>query len=244
MYKVGIVAALEREVRGLWSMKGWKWQPVEREHDGRKFQFFEDGQDVVVICGGIGEVAARRAAEAMLALYAPSMIYSAGFAGALEPGMKVGQVFEPAQIVRAGDGSRVNLDRGAGVLVSFGAVASPEQKAKLRDSFGAQLVDMEAAAVARAAELREVHFAAVKAISDEFDFEFPEMERFVDSDGQFQQGRFALYAALRPWLWVKVSRLAANSRKASHALGLWLTKSLHWIIADAPEPGRKAERRP
>ncbi len=240
MYKLGIVAAMEREVRSLWKMKGRTWQFVKREHDERTFQFFEDGQDVVVICGGIGEVAARRAAEAMLALYAPSMIYSVGFAGALEPGIKVGHVFEPAQIVRAGDGSRVSLDRGTGVLVSFGAVASPEQKAKLRDSFGAQLVDMEAAAVARAAELRGASFYAVKAVSDECDFEFPEMQRFVDSDGQFQEGRFALYVALRPWLWWKVIRLAANSRKASEALGLWLTKSLHSMIADAPEPGQGA----
>ena len=101
---------------------------------------------------------------------------------------------------------------GEGVLVSFGSVASPEQKAKLRDSFGAQAVDMEAAAVARAAEVRGVEFAVVKVISDEFDFSFPSMERFVDSNGQFLEGRFAWFAALRPWLWPQVAAAGAEQQ--------------------------------
>jgi len=55
-------------------------------------------------------------------------------------------------------------------------------------------------------------------ISDEFDFDFPSMERFVDPAGQFSEARFALYAALRPWLWARVARLARNSRHASQVL--------------------------
>jgi adenosylhomocysteine nucleosidase len=152
------------------------------------------------------------------------VIYSVGFAGALDPGLKVGSIVQPRRVVNAGDGSSVNLNRGEGVLVSFGSVASPEQKASLRDSFGAQAVDMEAAAVARAAEVRRVEFAVVKVISDEVDFRFPSTERFVDSNGQFLEGRFAWFAALRPWLWPQVVRLAGNSNRASHALSDWLRK--------------------
>jgi adenosylhomocysteine nucleosidase len=123
-----------------------------------------------------------------------------------------------------GDGSSVSLERGDGVLVSFGSVASPAQKAKLRASFGAQMVDMEAAAVARAAEARGVEFAAVKVISDDFDFSFPWLERFVDSDGKSLEARVALYAALRPWLWPQMARLARNGRRASAALCGWLER--------------------
>jgi len=127
-------------------------------------------------------------------------------------------------VVNAGDGSSVNLNWGEGVLVSFGAVASPAQKAKLRDSFAAQAVDMEAASVARAAEARGVGFAVVKVISDEFDFSFPAMERFVDPSGRFVESRFALFAAVRPWQWPRVLRLARNSSRASRALCDWLRK--------------------
>ena len=89
---------------------------------------------------------------------------------------------------------------------------------RLRESFGAEAVDMEAAAVARAAEARGVEFGAVKAISDEVEFEFPATERFVDAEGRFSEGRFAVYAILRPWLWWRVIQLAKNSKQASRAL--------------------------
>jgi adenosylhomocysteine nucleosidase len=211
--KVAIVAALEREVRPLVKT----WRAHEREHGGRRFRFFEN-DDLVVVCGGMGAEAARRAAEAAIELYTPVMIYSAGFAGALDRELKVGDVVCPRRVINAGDGSSVVLDSGDAVLVSFGAVANPEQKAKLRESYGAQLVDMEAAAVARAAELRGVAFGVVKAISDTCDFEFPATEQFVNSDGEFLEMRFALYAAIRPWLWLRVTKLARNSSRAAQAL--------------------------
>jgi adenosylhomocysteine nucleosidase len=217
MSRVAIVAALEREVRPLIR----DWRVSEKDVGGRRFRFFEK-DDFGVVCGGIGAEAARRAAEAAIAIYAPSVMYSAGFAGALDAALKVGDVVQPRRVVNAGDGSSVSLDRGESVLVSFGSVASPAQKASLRDSFGAHAVDMEAAAVARAAEARGAEFVVVKVISDEFNFSFPSMERFVDSNGQFLQGRFAWFAAVRPWLWPQVARLARNSNRASLALCDWL----------------------
>ncbi|MFZ1140656.1 MAG: hypothetical protein ABR881_03780 [Candidatus Sulfotelmatobacter sp.] len=217
MSKVAIVVALEREVRPVVK----KWRVCAKEVGGRRFRFFEK-DEIVLVCGGIGAEAARRAAEAVIAIYAPSVIYSAGFAGALDPALKIGDVVHPRRVVNAGDGSSVNLDQGECVLVSFGSIASPAQKASLRDSFGAQVVDMEAAAVARAAEARGTGFAVVKAISDEFDFTLPSTERFVDFDGQFLERRFAWFMALRPWLWPQVARLARNSNRASCALCNWL----------------------
>lgn len=238
-FRVAMVAAMEREVRPLVK----RWRLVETEHSGRLFRFFEE-DEVVLVCGGIGAESARRAAEAVIAIYAPGVVYSVGFAGALDAGMKVGSVVQPAQVINAGDGSRVNLSEGNGVLVSFESVATLAQKAKLRESFGAQFVDMEAAAVARAAQARGVEFAAVKAISDEFDFTFPAMERFVDSDGGFQQARFAAFAALRPWLWLKVWELAHNSNLASSALCDWLLSSMNRMTASAPGQKLEAIQRP
>jgi adenosylhomocysteine nucleosidase len=208
---------LEREVRPL--VKSWR--VTDKEHDGRRFRFFENGE-VVVVCGGIGAAASRRASEAVIAIFDPNIICSAGFAGALDPKLRVGDVVRPSSVINAGDGSRTVVEGGEGVLVSFASVASPLQKSKLRDSFGADVVDMEAAAVARSAEARHKQFTVVKAISDEMDFEFPAMDRFIDADGRFSQGRFAWYAGVRPWLWPRVMRLARNSKRASHALCAYL----------------------
>jgi len=213
MSRVAIVAALEREVRPL--VKGWR--VIEKDHDGRRFRFLEE-RDIVLVCGGVGAAAARRAAEAIISNFAPELVWSAGFAGALDPKLDVGDVIRPEYVINAGDGSRVNVGSGRGILVSFGSVASPQQKAKLRESYGAQAVDMEAAAVAHSAEAHGIAFAAVKVISDAVNFEFPAMERFVDSDGRFSEGRFAWFAALRPWLWPQVLKLARNSSCAAHSL--------------------------
>src|SRR5690242_17545496 len=84
--KVAVVAALEREI--LPFVKNWAH--VIREYDGRSFRFFENAGNVV-LCGGIGPEAARRAAEAVIALYRPTLLISAGFAGALNPALEVGQ---------------------------------------------------------------------------------------------------------------------------------------------------------
>jgi adenosylhomocysteine nucleosidase len=211
--KVAMVAALEREVRAL--VKGWR--AVERDYQDRRSKFFEN-RSAVLVCGGIGAEAARRATEAVIALYQPELVQSVGFAGALDPALKVGEIFSPSRIIDARDGSSVETGSGRGVLVSTTSVASAEQKAKLAVSYGAQAVDMEAAAVALGAQARGVRFMAVKAISDESTFAMPSLDRFVDRDGQFCEMAFAASLATRPWLWSRFFQLARNSAKASRAL--------------------------
>ena len=226
--KLAIVAALEREVHPL----VMDWPVTVKEHAGRTFRFFENG-DAVVICGGIGAEPARRAAEAAIALYAPEIIYSAGFAGALDPSLKVADILVPARVIDAGDASAVETGTGKGILVTFGAVATPEQKTKLAKSFNAQAVDMEAAAVARAAAARGVRFAAVKVISDEVGFELPGMHlpqgsgqgAFISPSGDFLTARFAGFILLRPWTWAAALRLAGNSKRAARALCTWLEQN-------------------
>jgi adenosylhomocysteine nucleosidase len=232
MSKVAIVAALQREVRPLIK----HWRVSVREHAGRRFRFFENG-DVVLVCAGIGTEAARRAAEAVLALYLPRLVYSVGYAGALEDAMQVGELITPARVINADDGSSALIAGGEGILLSHAVVATVAQKARLRESYGAQAVDMEASGVARAAEARGVLFAAVKVISDEFDFELPATERFVDTEGRFHEARFALFVALRPWLWWRVVQLARNSARASRALCAKLQK----ILAEEVAAGDSAQ---
>jgi adenosylhomocysteine nucleosidase len=227
MPKVAIVAALEREVLPLVR----HWRTTERKHSGRSFRFFENGE-IVLVCGGIGAEAARRATEAAIALYKPGLVYSAGFAGALEPALKIGDVVVPRRVVNAGDGSSVDTGTGEGVLVTFGSVASPEQKSKLGASFGAQAVDMEAAAVAQAAQARGVRFAAVKAISDESNFALPPMDNFLAPGGRFRTWKFALFVLVRPWMYKSMLTLARNSNRASHALCNWLGRMNENVMAE------------
>jgi adenosylhomocysteine nucleosidase len=220
--KVAIVAALEREVRALVR----SWRQVEREHEGRRFRFFESDK-AVLVCGGIGAEAARRATEAVISLYQPELIQSVGFAGALDPALKVGEIFSPSRIIDARDGSSLETSTGAGVLVSAATIAGAEQKAKLAEAYGAHAVDMEAAAVARGAQTRGVRFMAVKAISDASNFAMPSLDRFIDRDGHFRETAFVASLAVRPWLLSKFVQLARNSKKASRALCAELDRYAH-----------------
>ncbi|MFZ0759553.1 MAG: hypothetical protein WAM69_06330 [Candidatus Sulfotelmatobacter sp.] len=229
MPKIAIVAALESEVRGLTG----NWSRFEKEYAGRRFVFFEQGETVAV-CGGIGVEPARRAAEAVIALYHPALVQSVGFAGSLTEDLRVGDIFAPRVVVDARDGSRTEIAGGEGTLVTFMAVAGAQQKAKLAQSHGAQAVDMEAAAVAAGARAHGIAFGATKVISDEFNFEMPRMAGFIDAQGRFRALPFVLFAACRPWLWRRVATLARNSSRASRALGERL-KSLPRPSADVVE---------
>jgi adenosylhomocysteine nucleosidase len=213
MPRIAIVAALEREVAPL--IRSWKVRTIE--HAGRRYRLFESGQ-TALICGGMGADAARRATEAIIQEFRPSHILSVGFAGALEPALKVGEIFEPCTVISASDGSRTDVGRGQGTLVSFDAVAGLDQKTKLRDAYSAAAVDMEAAAVSQGASARSVPFAALKVVSDEAGFEMPPVEKFVNDDGSFRTVGFAFYVAVRPWLWGTTATLARNSARASRVL--------------------------
>lgn len=211
--RIALVAALEREV---WPLVK-QWTASRREFDGRKFTFFENDR-VVLVCAGIGAEAARRAAEAIIRLYNPVAIKSVGFAGALDPKLAAGTVLEIKSVIDTKDGSRAEAATGDRILVSSDSTVGIAQKAKLAQAYGAHAVDMESAAVARAAQSHGLPFFALRAISDPHDFEMPRMERFVSDDGRFRARQFLFFTLLRPWLWATAIRLAKNSNKAANAL--------------------------
>jgi nucleoside phosphorylase len=210
---MAIVAALEREVSDLIK----HCARVRRSYQGRDFIFFEQ-DEMVTVCGGIGIEAARRAAEAVISLYHPALLMSVGFAGALDASLHVGDIFSPAAVLDARDGSRFEIDGGKGLLLTFMEVAGSQQKATLAKAYNARAVDMEAAAVATAARAHGIRFAATKVISDGLDFEMPETAGFIDPQGKFRTVGFARFVALRPWVWWRVAILARNSNKAAKSL--------------------------
>jgi nucleoside phosphorylase len=232
--KIAIIAAMEREVRPL--IRRWKVRMVE--HDGHRYRFFENGETTLV-CGGIGAEAARRATDAVIRQVNPARVISAGFAGALDASLQVGDVLEPRTVINAADGVRTEVGSGVGILVSSRTVAGKEQKIRLGKTYGASSVDMEAAAVAQGAQARGVEFGAVKAISDGIHFDVPAMEEFVAADGSFRTFKFGLHVALRPWLWGTTMALARNSSKASQALCGALVSTL--ARGDANEQNLRAE---
>src|ERR1035437_3874009 len=130
MSRIAIIAGMEREVAPL--IRSWKVRTKVRtmEHGGRRDRLFENGE-AVLVCGGIGAKAARRATEAVIREVNPVRVISVGFAGALDRSLHVGHVLEPRTVVNAADGVRTEVGSGDGILVSSANVAGKEQKIRL-----------------------------------------------------------------------------------------------------------------
>lgn len=210
MSAIGIIAALPREVAPL--VKGWRREQLP----GNRVVYMRG--DVIVACAGMGSVQAALALQAARALARVSELVSIGLAGACDPRLGIGDVVRPGVIVDRNTGERFLDERYDSVLVSTDSVVSIAEKERLHAAYDAAAVDMEAATVARLAQAHGLGFRAIKAISDTADCEIAWLAKFATAEGQFRESAFAMHAAMRPWMWGKVRRLAKNSGKALKAL--------------------------
>jgi adenosylhomocysteine nucleosidase len=216
----GIIAALPREVTAL--VKGW-----ERREVAKDVLVWTSGR-AVVACAGMGATRVALAVEAAIHIMAVTDLISVGLAGSCDGKLRVGDVVRAGVVVDGVTGERFGGGDLPQILVSAESVVSGREKTRLREAFGADAVDMEAAAVARIAWARGLGFQAIKTISDEADFEMEGLSQFLTADGQFREGAFALHAALRPAMWGKVIALGRNSGVAVAALTKELRSTLDW----------------
>lgn len=141
-------------------------------------------------------------------------IILAGFAGALDPSLKVGDVVVEGW-TKEPLGFRCGKIHTAGEIV-----ATPEAKAALFGETGALAVDMEGEVVRRAVESLGAPFVHVRAISDSAgDAVDPAVLGFVDDVGCVRPMALTLGLLRRPSLVPKLSRLGANARLAGRSLG-------------------------
>jgi adenosylhomocysteine nucleosidase len=208
-----IIAALPREVSGL--VRGVRPEPEAR----RAGVFLYRLPGCLVVCAGMGTVRATLAVEAAMRSHEIDELLSVGLAGGCHPEVAVGSVVEAGTVIDALSGERFSGAAGAsGVLVTTHTIASITEKIRLFASYRADVVDMEAATVARLATMHGIGFRAFKAVSDGHDFELSSLSRFASAHGHFRTGAFALHTALRPHHWRKTMRLGSASQRALSAL--------------------------
>ncbi len=176
-----------------------------------------DLPNAVIAVGGIGEKFARRAAEVAIEHAKPKLLLSAGIVGAISPKLKVGDVGKIRQVVDVATGAIYPTTGGDWVLATSQDVSDAAEKHELLTKFGADVVDMEAAAVAQVAKERGLEFAAIKSISDDAEFDMPPLNRFIDN-GKFDTRRFLIYVALHPRWWRALGKIKKNSEIATEKL--------------------------
>lgn len=182
----------------------------------------------VVVTAGMGAVRASLAFEAALATGPLDTVISVGLAGSCSPALLPGTIAEASLVIDPRTGERFTTASPVPgtVLATTAAIASVGEKARLAASYGAAMVDMEAATLARLAAAHGIPFSAIKGVSDAHDFELASMSRFEGKHGQFRTAAFALHTALRPHHWRPAARLGRESNRALAALHLRLQEIL------------------
>jgi adenosylhomocysteine nucleosidase len=228
---VGIVCALPIEMATFLG----RCERV-RKYSGSNFVFRGgkyDGIRIVVVESGTGVARARRATQALLDAHSPKWVLSCGFAGALVPNIRVGDVVVANSIVD---------DRGQALLIDVGFPADEKQgihigrllthdaivrlvpeKQQLAARHSAIAVDMESLAVAQVCRERGARFLGIRVISDDLSSDLPvEVLSLVGPTGTTRLG--AAMAALwsRPSSITDMWKLRKSAQIAAKRLATFL----------------------
>jgi hypothetical protein len=177
----------------------------------------------LVIQSGLGGITAESAIDH---IRSADEVWLIGFAGALDPSLRVGDLIEPAKVVSQKayevQLQPVGLTTNTAPLVTAVDVAStPSKKSVLRDIFRCAAVDMEASDLALACDFQCIPFHTARAISDAADETFPEeLNGIILSSGDLSMKRLAWAVLKKPTLVGPLFRLWKNSRKAKDGLRL------------------------
>ncbi len=194
---IGIVCALAIELQPFLD----RCERVKK-YSGGDFVFrggIYDGIRVAVVQAGVGYAKARAATQAMIDAHRPAWIISAGFSGALEPQMKIGDIVVGTSLVDM-HGQELNIDmqmpanpeQGLYVgrlLTADAIVRTVEEKRQLGERFTALAVDLESLAVAQVCQADKIPCLAVRVISDDMSADLPpEVMTVVASTGTRRLG--------------------------------------------------------
>ena len=224
--RIGIIAALPGELKPL--VRGWQKLPVAKGSGVSMWQTERGGNEVVATCAGMGTGAALRAFTAAEHAGSLDSVWSIGWAGALIPEATPASVWNVSQIIDAQTGERFQLpERKDGVrLVTSSRVADEREKHRLAASYGAAIVDMEAAAIARLAQMRGIPMFCAKAVSDGLDASLPDLNPFIDVHGKLKMAEFLAYVAIRPQYWRSLMRLGSSSAEGAQRLAKTIEANL------------------
>jgi adenosylhomocysteine nucleosidase len=179
----------------------------------------------VLCANGPGPHLASRAVETALEREEPGAVLSTGFCGGLDPALAACDVFVARRILDEVTGDRFDtMHESGGTLISGDRVVSTlPEKAALRQTTGAGAVDMEAAAVARAAAAAGIPLYCVRVVTDTAWEAFPvDFNDVRDAQGRFSRMKIAAAALAKPSRVSGLLQLDRRTKEAAAVLGDYL----------------------
>ena len=175
---------------------------------------------VTLLIVGIGRRNAETRVREFLATNSPQTVFTCGFAGGLNPGLKLGEVvFETGSQSEPALADRERLeDAGAKPAKFFCAdriATTVAEKKRLRDETGADAVEMESAAIHAVCRERGIACVTVRVILDQADENLPlDFNALARTDQSLDFGKLMLALAKSPR---KISALLVLQKKTSFA---------------------------
>jgi nucleoside phosphorylase len=216
---------------------------------GRAWLCSEDHHSVVMLETGVGATRMEAAlnwvfADPMVGAghYRPQVIVSGGFSGALQDGLRVGDVILASETVDLEGhlwpvtwpgATQANAHWIRGRLLTVPRlIGEPAEKRRLGSMHAALAVDMETATVAQRCSARSVPFGCVRAISDDILTRLSPRLVALLSAGRASSLRILAALISSPRLAGDLWRLARDTRLAGQRLAEAL--ELLCPVADAP----------
>lgn len=177
---------------------------------------------VEIHVSGMGADAASALAERLTVRPLRGVI-ATGFCGALTPSLRVGDVIVGEQVIHENTGRAFDADplllaaaegRRGTIVSAEGIARTPADRAALHGL----AVDLESAALARAAHDAEIPFLAIRAVSDRYRDHIPDIAGMLDHVGRPNRRRLALFVVRHPRDLPRLGRLAHGANRAGHAL--------------------------
>jgi adenosylhomocysteine nucleosidase len=180
---------------------------------------------LLVLETGVGRAAVTAALDWLLPTR-PRFVLYAGFAGALDPALAVGDVLLADTIVdetrqewpATWPASAPPSVRGGRLLTTAGLVATVDDKQRLGTQYGAIAVDMEAAFAAAVCADQEIPFGCIRAISDAADAPLSPALLSLLTGGRVSATRVFGAVIRKPTLVRELLRLGRDTRLAARRL--------------------------
>jgi adenosylhomocysteine nucleosidase len=175
--------------------------------------------EIHILMTGMGRENARRAVQALLDRMKPAHVFTCGFAGALDPMLRVGDVLFRTD-VREMAAALEKAEAKAATFCSSDRIAiTPAEKRALRGSIGADAVEMESEFIQAACREAGVPSTVVRAISDEAEETLPlDFNQLLTPEMALSPGKLAVAVLKRPGSIPGLMRLGRNSAKAAESL--------------------------
>jgi len=208
--RIAIIGAIKDEIAGI-------KQEMEITHTlrwktGNAFVGEWQGVPIVLVRSGMGRDRARQALIEVAEKWELKEVFSIGYAGALDPSLEVGDLIVADQVIfPEGSGQtyktyflekeifNIATENKPKVLLTVDRIAStPEEKKRLRERYSAVAVDMETSALVAEAQVRNLSFISVRAITDTADQELVDCSHLVTEDGDVSKLKAAWHVITHP----------------------------------------------